>query len=68
MKTYPYPYHKGIIRACTREPFYCSNIRLFGPVASHAGIEPTVQPMLMTQIKEPQISPGLSCAYSSGVQ
>ena len=20
MKTYPYPYHKGIIRACTREP------------------------------------------------
>lgn len=28
----------------------------------------TVQPMLMTQIKEPQISPGLSCAYSSGVQ
>nr|DAO10674.1 MAG TPA: hypothetical protein [Caudoviricetes sp.]DAP81340.1 MAG TPA: hypothetical protein [Caudoviricetes sp.] len=35
---------------------------------SHAGIEPTVQPMLMTQIKEPQISPGLSCAYSSGVQ
>lgn len=48
--------------------FCCSNIRLSGPVASHAGIEPTVQPMLMTQIKEPQISPGLSCAYSSGVQ
>ena len=20
MKTYPYPYHKGIIRECTREP------------------------------------------------
>lgn len=48
--------------------FCYSNIRLSGPVASHAGIEPTVQPMLMTQIKEPQISPGLSCAYSSGVQ
>lgn len=54
---HPAAFLSGLVRPCASvvvtHKYQSSNALCSGfcPVASHAGIEPTVQPMLMTQIK-----------------